>query len=84
VAEAMAANDYTRAERALAELAQSDARETRLNAKLGQAQLASGRGDCAEARRLATIVLESAPSAQTRQRAEQVVTRCTAASGTPR
>ena len=81
MAEAMASNDYVRAERALAELARSDAPETRLNAKLGQAQLASGRGDCAEARRLATSVLESTPSAQTRRRVEQVLSRCTAESG---
>ena len=81
VAEAMASNDYARAERALAELARSDTRETRLNALLGQAQLASGRGDCVEARRLATSVLKRAPSDQTRRRAEQVLARCMPESG---
>lgn len=76
VAESMAAKDYARAEGALRELASSDVSDTRNNARLGLAQLALGRGDCAEARRLAERVLEGTPSPQARRRGEQILARC--------
>lgn len=76
VAESMAAKDYARAEVALRELASSDVSDTRNNARLGLAQLALGRGDCAEARRLAERVLEGTPSPQARRRSQQILARC--------
>ncbi len=76
VAESMAADDHARAEGALRELARSESSDTRNNARLGLAQLALGRGDCAEARRLAQRVLQGTPSAYARRRGEEVLARC--------
>lgn len=76
VAEAMAAKDYARAEGALRELTKSGSADTRNNATLGLAQLALGRGDCTEARRLATRVLQNTPSSQARGRGEDMLARC--------
>lgn len=72
----MAAKDYARAEEALDELASSSVGDTRDNARLGLAQLALGRGDCVEARRLAERVLQGTPGANARRRSESVLARC--------
>jgi len=53
VDEALDAKDDARAKKALGSLAQSDDVTTRAKARLGLAQLARSKGDCAEARRLA-------------------------------
>jgi hypothetical protein len=53
VDEALDAKDDARAKKALGSLAQSSDATTRAKARLGLAQLARSKGDCAEARRLA-------------------------------
>lgn len=78
VSRAMAAKDFARAEQALAALARQGDATTRANARLGQAQLALGRGDCARARALAAEVQASGANAATERRAEDIVARCAA------
>lgn len=75
VARAMQAQDQERAERALVALARRPA--TRAKAYLGLAQLAAGRGDCVEARRLAELVSRSpAAAADLQRQARQLAERC--------
>ncbi len=74
VAQAMAANDYPRAERELQRLARSSDATTRVNAKLGLAQLALGRGDCKRALTLAKPI--AAGGAGAGRRARRIVERC--------
>jgi hypothetical protein len=54
--EALGARDDAKAEQVLEGLAKSDDATTRAKACLGLAQLAQGRGDCTEARRIAFAV----------------------------
>jgi hypothetical protein len=77
VDQALLARDDARAQRALNGLATSGDPTTRAKAELGLAQLAQGRGDCAEARRhaLAARAVSGADPAVLR-RAETLAQNC--------